>query len=443
MKFSEYSLKKELISALNAIEFYSPTPIQELVIPKALKGENVIVQSATGSGKTHAFLIPLLEKIDLNKNETQAVILSPTRELANQLYDVTLKLVENFNKNIVVTLAIGGSDRENEIKKLTNKSSHIVIGTIGRLNDLVIDTNILKIHNAKIVVIDEADMVFDQKELEEVDRLIGKIQDNPQFLVFSATIPVGLRNFLRKYLENLEPITIEESNLTNKNIKHIMVTCKAKNKKLVLKMLLEIINPYLSLIFCNTKETVEEIAIYLAEEGFKVGKIHGDLDDRIRKQTLKRIANLEYKYVVASDIASRGIDIQGVSHIINYDLPNDIEFYIHRTGRTGRFDQTGIAYSLYSYDDDAYVKKLLEKKLVVEYQKIENNTLVETKKPTKKITKKQSYEEELHSKIRMPKKVKPGYKKKRKEEINRLVKKAKHAHIDELYHKRGHKNENR
>lgn len=443
MKFSEYSLKKELISALNAIEFYSPTPIQELVIPRALKGENVIVQSATGSGKTHAFLIPILEKIDLNINETQAVILSPTRELANQLYDVTLKLVENFNKNIAVTLAIGGSDRENEIKKLTNKLSHIVIGTVGRLNDLVIDTNILKIHNAKIVVIDEADMVFDQKELEEVDKLIGKIQDNPQFLVFSATIPVGLRNFLRKYLENLEPITIEETNLTNKNIKHIMVTCKAKNKKLVLKMLLEIINPYLSLIFCNTKETVEEIAMYLAEEGFKVGKIHGDLDDRIRKQTLKRIANLEYKYVVASDIASRGIDIQGVSHIINYDLPNDIEFYIHRTGRTGRFDQTGIAYSLYSYDDDAYVKKLLEKKLVVEYQKIENNTLVETKKPTKKITKKQSYEEELHSKIRMPKKVKPGYKKKRKEEINRLVKKAKHAHIDELYHKRGHKNENR
>lgn len=443
MKFSDYPLKKELIKALEKINFYKPTPVQTLVIPKTLNNESVIVQSATGSGKTHAFLIPILEKIDVNLKETQAVIISPTRELATQLYEVTMKLVEQYNPNIVVTLAIGGVDRENEIKKLTNRTSQIVIGTIGRLNDLVVETNILKIHNAKMVVIDEADMVFDQKELIEVDKLIGKIQDNPQFMIFSATIPVGLRNFLRKYLDNLEPITLEEKKLTSQNIKHVMITCKATNKKTILKKLLTIINPYLVLIFCNTKETVEEIALYLAEEGFKVGKIHGDLDDRIRKQTLKRINNLEYKYIVASDIAARGIDIQGVSHIINYDLPNDIEFYIHRTGRTGRFDQTGIAYSLYSYDDDSYVKKLQEKKLEIEYQKIDGDALVNAKKPTKKITKKQSYEDELHSKIKMPKKVKPGYKKKRKEEIDRLVKKAKHAHIDELYHKRGHRNENR
>ena len=443
MKFSDYPLKKELIKALEKINFYKPTPVQTLVIPKTLNNESVIVQSATGSGKTHAFLIPILEKIDVNLKETQAVIISPTRELATQLYEVTMKLVEQYNPNIVVTLAIGGVDRENEIKKLTNRASQIVIGTIGRLNDLVVETNILKIHNAKMVVIDEADMVFDQKELIEVDKLIGKIQDNPQFMIFSATIPVGLRNFLRKYLDNLEPITLEEKKLTSQNIKHVMITCKATNKKTILKKLLTIINPYLVLIFCNTKETVEEIALYLAEEGFKVGKIHGDLDDRIRKQTLKRINNLEYKYIVASDIAARGIDIQGVSHIINYDLPNDIEFYIHRTGRTGRFDQTGIAYSLYSYDDDSYVKKLQEKKLEIEYQKIDGDALVNAKKPTKKITKKQSYEDELHSKIKMPKKVKPGYKKKRKEEIDRLVKKAKHAHIDELYHKRGHRNENR
>ncbi len=443
MKFSDYPLKKELIEALQKINFLEPTPVQTLVIPKALKGENVIVQSATGSGKTHAFLIPILEALDETKKETQALIISPTRELASQLFEVTAKLVAFFNQNIDVSLVIGGVDRESEIKRLTGRFPQIVIGTIGRLNDLVIETNILKVHNAKMVVIDEADMVFDQKEIMEVDKIMGKIQNNPQFMVFSATIPVGLRNFLRKYLANLEPITLEEKKLTSQNIKHIMIPCKAANKKVILKLLLEIINPYLVLIFCNTKETVEEIAMYLAEEGFKIGKLHGDLDDRIRKQMLKRISNLEYKYVVASDIASRGIDIEGVSHIINYDLPNDIEFYIHRCGRTGRFDQTGIAYSLYSYDDDAYVKKLLERKLEVEYQKIENGMLVSSKKPTHKITKKQSYEEELHAKIKMPKKVKPGYKKKRKEQIDKLVKKAKHAHIDELYHKRGHKNENR
>ena len=439
MKFSDYNLKPFLNEGLKSINFISPTKIQELVLPRAIKKESIIVQSATGSGKTHSFLIPILQNLNIEKEEVQAVIISPTRELASQLYEVLLKLTKYSSTTINVARAIGGVDREQEIKRFEKSQPHIVIGTIGRLNDLVVDSNVLKIHNAKTVIIDEADMIFEEKELEEVDKIMGVVQGNPQFLVFSATIPQGLKTFLKKYLRGIDVISLEEKTLTHKNITHIMVPCKAKDRKDVLLQLMDYINPYLGIIFCNTKETVDELSLFLAEQGLKIGKLHGDLDDRNRKQILKRIANLEFKYIVASDIAARGIDIEGVSHVINYDLPKEIEFYIHRTGRTARFDKTGEAYSLYAYGDDAYVKKLQAKGLEVTFMKLSNGTLSPASAPKRPATKAKTYEEELHQKIRLPKKVKPGYKKKRKEEIKKLVSKAKRQHIDELYNKRNHR----
>ena len=439
MKFSDYNLKPFLNEGLKSINFISPTKIQELVLPRAIKKESIIVQSATGSGKTHSFLIPILQNLNIEKEEVQAVIISPTRELASQLYEVLLKLTKYSSTPINVARAIGGVDREQEIKRFEKSQPHIVIGTIGRLNDLVVDSNVLKIHNAKTVIIDEADMIFEEKELEEVGKIMGVVQGNPQFLVFSATIPQGLKTFLKKYLRGIDVISLEEKTLTHKNITHIMVPCKAKDRKDVLLQLMDYINPYLGIIFCNTKETVDELSLFLAEQGLKIGKLHGDLDDRNRKQILKRIANLEFKYIVASDIAARGIDIEGVSHVINYDLPKEIEFYIHRTGRTARFDKTGEAYSLYAYGDDAYVKKLQAKGLEVTFMKLSNGTLSPASAPKRPATKAKTYEEELHQKIRLPKKVKPGYKKKRKEEIKKLVSKAKRQHIDELYNKRNHR----
>ena len=439
MKFNDYNLKPFINEGLKSINFISPTKIQELVLPRAFKHDSIIVQSATGSGKTHSFLIPILQNLNLEKEEVQAVIISPTRELASQLYEVLLKLTKFSETPINVARAIGGVDREQEIKRFEKGQPHIVIGTIGRLNDLVVESNVLKVHNAKSVVIDEADMIFEEKELEEVDKIMGVVQGNPQFLVFSATIPQGLKTFLKKYLRGIDVISLEEKTLTHKNITHIMVPCKAKDRKDVLLQLMDYINPYLGIIFCNTKETVDELSLFLAEQGLKIGKLHGDLDDRNRKQILKRIANLEFKYIVASDIAARGIDIEGVSHVINYDLPKEVEFYIHRTGRTARFDKTGEAYSLYAYGDDAYVKKLQAKGLEVTFMKLSNGTLTKAEAPKRPATKAKTYEDELHQKIRLPKKVKPGYKKKRKEEIKKLVSKAKRQHINELYNKRNHR----
>ena len=172
--FKDYHLKKELLEALNKINFVSPTPIQKLVIPRAIKGESLMVQSATGSGKTHAFLVPILQKLDVSKNEVQVIIISPTRELASQLFNVVTDLTSKFPYEVAVSKVIGGGSRDTEIKKFEKNQPQIVIGTIGRLNDLVINANVLKIHNAATVVIDEADMIFEEKELVEVDKLIGK-----------------------------------------------------------------------------------------------------------------------------------------------------------------------------------------------------------------------------------------------------------------------------
>lgn len=433
-EFNKYHLKEYINEGLKHIGFSTPTKIQDLVIPKALNMESLVVESATGSGKTHSFLIPVLQQLDENLNEVQSIIISPTRELATQLYDVLMELLVN-NTNIRVARVVGGSDRETEVKKYEKNQPHIIVGTIGRISDLVNNQNVLKVFTAKTIVVDEADMIFDQKELVEVDKLIGKIQGKPQFLIFSATIPKGLRTFLNKYLQNVKTIAIKEQNLTHSNINHIMVPCKAKDKYVVLKDLLATINPYLAIIFANTKDGVDELASKLAQDGYRVGKLHGAMEDRIRKQTIRRIHNLEYQYVVASDIAARGIDIQGVSHVINFDLPSDIEFYIHRTGRTARFDKTGNAYSLYSYDDDEYIKLLQAKGLKTHVLKIVNGEFVDAKILRREVEKSKNIliEEEVHKKIPVPKKVKPGYKKKRKELIEKTIKKVKKERIKEIY----------
>lgn len=433
-KFKDYHFKEYINEALKEIHFDSPTLVQTKVLPKAIKGQSLMVESATGSGKTHSFMLPIFQNLDVHDHSCQAVIISPTRELAEQLYNVACQIAKYSNPEITVAKVMGGIDRDTELKRYEKLEPQIVIGTIGRIHDLVIESNVLKIHNAKTIVIDEADMIFEEKEIVEVDHIMGKIQDMPQFLIFSATISKGLRAFLNKYLQNIETIVLEEKNLTKTNIEHLMLQCKAKQKEHVLLDLLKIINPYLAIIFVNKKDKVETLSMMLAENGYKVGKIHGDMNDRDRKQMLRRIKDLEFKYVVASDIAARGIDIEGVSHVVNFDLPVDTEFYIHRTGRTARFNNTGTAISLYAYDDDAYVTGLREKGLVVKFVKISDGELVQTK-----LVKRQSrsfvreIEEKVHQQVRMPKKVKPGYKKKRKAEIDKKIRKAKREYIAEIY----------
>lgn len=444
MKFANLNLKPYINEGLKSIDFYETTEIQSIVIPKLLKRENVICKSQTGTGKTHSFIIPLLQNLDEELNEVQATIITPTRELAEQIFKEINKIIK-FNANIDCRMYIGGTDREQEIKRLNKSQPQIVIGTIGKLKDLARDNNVLKIHTSKIVVIDEADMVFEESEMEDVDNVFSKFSEDINVALFSATISKQINLFVNHYLKKCELIDITSKNeLTKSDINHIFVPTKNKNKEELLLEILSNITPYLVLIFANTKEKVNELANFLAEHGYNVARLTGDLQPRERKQVLKRIKSGDFTYVCASDIASRGIDITGVSHVINFELPKDIDFFIHRVGRTARYNIDGVAISFYDYEDDQYIKTLQKKGLKCTYMVFKNGEFKETmerNKPPKTSTVKK-IEEEIHLKTPMPKKVKPGYRKKRNEKIKKELRKMKRAKIDSIYHKKGHAKNN-
>ena len=436
MSFNKFKFKDYINVGLESIGFSNPTEIQELIIPKALKYDNIIGKSATGTGKTHSFLLPILQHLT-NEANVQAVIISPTRELASQIYN-DLNDIIKFNNDIDARLYVGGSNRDVEIKRLEKAQPQIVVGTIGKIKDLAVDTNVLKIHSAKTVVIDEADMVFEANEIEEIDKIFSTFNNNVQMLTFSATIPKELIKFLNKYLSKCELVDITNKEISKESIEHIFIPTKNKNKNELLLKLLNTFNPYLVIIFANTRIKVDEVAEFLSENGIKLLKLTGDLESRERRQVLKRIKDGHVQFVVASDIASRGIDIEGVSHIINYELPNDLEFYIHRTGRTARYDNDGKAISFYDFEDDVYIDKLKAKGLDCKYRVLKGDQFVSTSERNYQ-TKSQStieLEENVHKKHPLPKKVKPGYKKKRNEIINKEIRQEKKARISEMYRKR-------
>lgn len=441
MKFANYNLKEYINLALKDLGFVETTEIQEVIIPRVLKNQSLIGKSATGTGKTHSFLIPLIQNLDEKLNETQIVIISPTRELAMQLFEEVNKLIK-YEKTIDARLFVGGSNRDAEVKRLEKSQPQIVVGTLGKLKDLAVSTNLLKIHTAKAVVVDEADMVLESSEIEEVDHVFAKFDSKVQILTFSATIPHDVVKFINKYLDKCELYDITNKEISKDTINHIFIPTKNKNKNELLLSLLSTFNPYLVLIFANTKEKVTEVANYLTDNGVKLLVLTGDLEARERRQVLKRIKDGQVQFVVCSDIASRGIDIEGVSHIVNYELPNDIEFYIHRSGRTARYHFDGLSISFYDYSDDNYINKLEAKGLKCTYMALKDGELVPTKERNyfaKKARTVTLIEEKLHMKTPVPKKVKPGYKKKRNEKIKRELKQMKRKNIDSLYHSRLHR----
>ncbi len=435
--FSKFKFKDYINEGLASIGFKVPTEIQEEVIPKALDKVNIIGKSKTGTGKTHAFILPMLQMLDEELDEIQATIIVPTRELGTQIYEQILKITKFSLTPINCKLYVGGTDRQVELNKINKKSPQIVIGTIGKLNDLAIKENILKIHTSKLVIIDEADMVFEMSEISDLDKVFSRFNDI-QVMSFSATIPNSLIDFLNKYFSNNVVIDLIGKNTQKEEIDHIFIPTKNKDKNSLLCSLLNFINPYLCLIFANTIKEVNEVSAMLSQNGFKVAKITGELESRERKQVLKRIKDGLYQYVVCSDIASRGLDIVGVSHVVNFSLPSDIMYYIHRIGRTARLNQTGQAISFYDYEDEEYLSNLKKKGLNYVYMSLKDGELVKTRERnyTQKKAKNEAIEEAIHKKYKMPDKVKPGYRKKRKEIINKEIKKAKKERINEMYRKR-------
>jgi len=417
--------------AIKDLGFKDFTEVQKLVIPKANKGLDIIGCSQTGTGKTHAFLIPIFEALDLNDHDVQAVITVPTRELAQQIYKFATHIAKFSETPIDIRTYVGGSDREKEINRLKKTQPMIVIGTPGKIIDLAFKQNVLNIYKTKIFVIDEADMSLEVGFLEDIDKIAAAMNNDLQMLVFSATIPEKIRPFLRKYMNKPVEIFIKPRELSSLNIEHIFLPIKSKSRQDVLLSLVKTINPYIALIFCNKKETVEEIGSLLYSKGINVVKLHGDISPRQRKQVMDRIKKVEFQYIVASDIASRGIDIDGVSHVINYELPKDMEFYIHRSGRTGRASYTGMAISLYTHKDESYLDFLENKGIDILYKDIKNDELIvrrDRNERMKRIQSTKSIEIENLNLKRKNKKVKPGYKKKFHRTVQAAQQKARRHH---------------
>lgn len=422
-QFGEFNLKPEVLSALKKIGFDHPTPIQAKLIPTILRGGDVVGQSQTGSGKTHTFLVPAFDHLEADKQQTQVVITTPSRELAAQIAKAARQFAEAMGLvKVSISEYVGGTDKARQMRQLEKHQPQVVVGTPGRLNDLV-KTGALVVNQVKTLVVDEADMTLDMGFLPDVDFLAAAMPKDLQTLVFSATMPEKLKPFLKKYMDNPTFQTIPTSATIADTIDNWLIATKSKDKEEVIDRLLNVFNPYLALIFANTKERVKELSNHLRSEGYKIAEIHGDIPPRERRRVMKGIMNLDYQYVVATDLAARGIDIEGVSHVINDGVPGELEFFVHRVGRTGRNGMSGTAVTLYGPDEEKKIEEL--EHLGIEFQnkqikKGEIDDVKDRKARYQRQATTHKLEPEMVGMVKKKKKkVKPGYKRQIKNTLQR------------------------
>ncbi|HEO4965046.1 TPA: DEAD/DEAH box helicase [Streptococcus agalactiae] len=415
MSFKDFNFKPYIQRALDELKFVDPTDVQAKLIPVVRSGRDLVGESKTGSGKTHTFLLPIFEKLDESSNDVQVVITAPSRELATQIYQATKQIAEHSEQEIRVVNYVGGTDKLRQIEKLKVSQPHIVIGTPGRIYDLV-KSGDLAIHKAHTFVVDEADMTLDMGFLDTVDKIAGSLPKDVQILVFSATIPQKLQLFLKKYLTNPVMEKIKTATVITDTIDNWLLSTKGRDKNAQILELSKLMQPYLAMIFVNTKERADELHSYLSSNGLKVAKIHGGIAPRERKRIMNQVKNLEFEYIVATDLAARGIDIEGVSHVINDAIPQDLSFFVHRVGRTGRNGLSGTAITLYQPSDDSDIREL--EKLGINFipKVIKNGEFQDTYDRDRRNNREKSYQkldtEMIGLVKKKKKKIKPGYKKK-------------------------------
>ncbi|HFH6928272.1 TPA: DEAD/DEAH box helicase [Streptococcus agalactiae] len=415
MSFKDFNFKPYIQRALDELKFVDPTDVQAKLIPVVRSGRDLVGESKTGSGKTHTFLLPIFEKLDESSNDVQVVITAPSRELATQIYQATKQIAEHSEQEIRVVNYVGGTDKLRQIEKLKVSQPHIVIGTPGRIYDLV-KSGDLAIHKAHTFVVDEADMTLDMGFLDTVDKIAGSLPKDVQILIFSATIPQKLQPFLKKYLTNPVMEKIKTATVITDTIDNWLLSTKGRDKNAQILELSKLMQPYLAMIFVNTKERADELHSYLSSNGLKVAKIHGGIAPRERKRIMNQVKNLEFEYIVATDLAARGIDIEGVSHVINDAIPQDLSFFVHRVGRTGRNGLSGTAITLYQPSDDSDIREL--EKLGINFipKVIKNGEFQDTYDRDRRNNREKSYQkldtEMIGLVKKKKKKIKPGYKKK-------------------------------
>ena len=412
------------IEEIMAVEgFKTLTPIQNAVINRKDKNRDLIGISTTGSGKSHAFFMPIFDMIDPSVEKVQAVISVPTRELAWQLYERSKKLAAHFG--VLVRLVVGGTE-----KKEGGKTPQIVIGTPGRMKDLFLEDKTLRLDTAKIMVIDEADMTLEFGFLEDVDAILSHMNKDVTVMVFSATIPEMLQTFLKKYLHQPELIRIGTDDDFAADVKHILVPIKHKSMSERVMDVLGAIQPYVCLIFANSNQEAAALAKDMRENGYDLVELHGDLEPRQRSRAIREIQSQKKTYIVASDIASRGIDLEGVTHVISCGFPKELPFYMHRSGRTGRAGRDGMAIAIASDSDAKAIDTLKNQGVQFEWMDVKDHQLVPIKDRTVRKVSNQKMTPEIAKIVnKKNKKVKPNYKKKKAAQVEQQRRKAKRALI--------------
>lgn len=413
-QFASFQFQPFINQAIADLGFDKPTPVQQRVIPVVLAGKSVVGQSATGSGKTHAFLLPIFNQLDPADKKVQVVVATPSRELAYQIYSAA-KQINNFApEKFLIHNYVGGADRQRQLEQLAKAQPQVVIGTPGRILDMV-SQGALDIHTAKQLVIDEADMTLDMGFLPTVDQIAGRLPQDLQMMVFSATIPQKLQPFLKKYMANPVVEKIPVATVINPNVDNWLINTKGRDRNQLIYQLLTMGEPYLALVFANTRERANELARYLQEQGLDVALIHGGLQPRQRKRVMRQVHHLDYQYVVATDLAARGIDIDGVSLVINDDLPEDLEYFVHRVGRTGRKGMHGTAITLYQPAEDQLIEQLEKRGIHFHPKAIRGGRVVDSYDRNRRNNRKRKHEQLDPTMIgfvkKTKKKVKPGYKK--------------------------------
>ncbi|WP_216671550.1 DEAD/DEAH box helicase [Saccharibacillus qingshengii] len=350
--FSTYGLSEEILRSLDTLGYKSATPVQQQVIPQALAGKDVTVKSQTGSGKTAAYGIPLCELLDWEESRPQALILTPTRELADQVKEDIMN-IGRFKR--IKAAAIYGKQPFDRQKRELMQRNHVIVGTPGRVMDHT-EKDTIDLERIQYLVIDEADEMLSMGFIEQLEKIIKQLPTERVTMLFSATLPKDVESLCHRYMRS--PVDIEIGSATDKRqtqIQHKLYRVGEKSKAALLQKVTVVENPDSCMIFCRTKDNVDAVAIQLERLGYPVNKIHGGMEQDDRNRVMNEFRAGQFRYLVATDVAARGIDIDRITHVINYDLPMEKESYVHRTGRTGRAGQSGTAITFATPFEDKFL----------------------------------------------------------------------------------------
>jgi ATP-dependent RNA helicase DeaD len=345
--FAAFNLSAETLASLDTKGYRAPTDCQAEAIPRALLGRDLVVQSRTGTGKTAAFGIPIVERVDLGRTEVQALALAPTRELALQVAQEIGEL--GRGRGVKVVVVYGGDPIERQIEGI-EAGAHVVVGTPGRVLDHL-RRRTLRLGGVRTLVLDEADRMLDMGFAVEMGQIMEYLPVERQTLLFSATVPLGIRGLIYHYLQDPEWVLLSEDQVYVKEVEHVYCHTPKLHKEATLYKLIEHENPASSMIFCNTREETRQVATFLTGKGLAVAMLSSDLPQRKRERVMAGFRKGEIRHLVTTDVASRGIDIEDLSHVFIFSSPESPEQYIHRAGRTGRVGKSGRAISLVSAHD--------------------------------------------------------------------------------------------